>query len=146
MKITNYLELPLKLWWFSKDSDFGVGWSLSRQACTALVHPDTASPQRARLPALRELASGWQHAMAEKRELLIISSNPNCILGCCKRAKCRLKVAVINHKIMLGWNRIKRCHNPISRRSVAWNFLSRWHFLFCKCYDFCIFIWCVFVC
>lgn len=146
MKIKNFLELPLKLRRFSIDSNFDLGRSLSRRGWTVVVHPDTDSPQRARLQALQELASGWQHGMAEKRELLIISSNPNCVMGYCKQAKCRLNTAVTNHKIILRWNRIKRYHNPTSRQSDVSSFVSRQVLLFCTCYGFCIFIWCVFVC
>lgn len=146
MKIKNFLELPLKLRRFSIDSNFDLGRSLSRRGWTVVVHPDTDSPQRARLQALQELASGWQHGMAEKRELLIISSNSNCVMGYCKQAKCRLNTAVTNHKIILRWNRIKRYHNPTSRQSDVSSFVSRQVLLFCTCYGFCIFIWCVFVC
>lgn len=110
------------------------------------LHPGTAGPQRARLPALRGPASGWQQAMAEKRELLIITSNPNRVLGYCKQAKSRLNAAITNPQIILWWNRIKRHHNPTSRQSDVFRFYSRWLLLFCKYYFLKLFIWCVFVC
>lgn len=126
----NYLELPLKLRWFWRDSSSDVGWS-QRAGMPRALHPGTA-----RLQALREAASGWQQAMAEKRELLIISSNPNCILGYCKQEKSRLNAAVTNPKIILGWNRIKRYYTPTSRQSDVFRFFSRWLGFFCKCYGF----------